>query len=66
MLEDDTKEKEKVELVYTTSNDENRNNENIMINKNKRVLKQIWLKDIYLIHLINLNYDKFKHLILKK
>jgi len=66
LLEDDTKEKEKVELVYTTSNDENRNNENIMINKNKRVLKQIWLKDIYLIHLINLNYDKFKHLILKK
>ena len=48
MLEDDTKEKEKVELVYTTSNDENRNNENIMINKNKRVLKQIWLKDIWI------------------
>ena len=40
MLEDDTKEKEKVELVYSTNNDENRNSENIMINKNKRVLKQ--------------------------
>ena len=41
MLEDDAKEKDKVELVYSSNNDENRNNENIMINKNKRVLKQI-------------------------
>lgn len=41
MLEDDTKEKDRVELVYSTNNDENRNNENIMINKNKRVLNQI-------------------------
>jgi len=41
LLEDDTKEKDRVELVYSTNNDENRNNENIMINKNKRVLNQI-------------------------
>ena len=41
MLEDDTKEKDRVELVYSTNNDENRNNENIMINKNKGVLNQI-------------------------